>query len=388
MNVRNAPRPVDELTRAIWDALAQDGSFRTTLRLVGKHFRSHVTALHAEEFAERNSELILAGELNGNEFSQMAEEYSTRWLGKNLWMERGRHGLISKGWDLGEETVSNAELLQSEYYRRFLAPVDVRHGMGMCLRRDAVSSLVVLSLNRSASAGPFMRDELRTVAAIRTHLASAYVISQQLGESLRERELLRASLDAMPFAVLLLDGACFVIHANDAAERLLMDGRAVFRSAKGQLRARLQDVDRRLSHAVSTLTDVEAPERWETILTQSTCASPQLLRLHVLKIPGRWRPGTRAKILIIIRQINALNDARPDYGAIKAFFGLTPTEALVLKRLCENFDSLRVAADLKVSISTVRSHLKHLFRKTGTARQSELIALIHAMRGIVKYPGD
>jgi DNA-binding CsgD family transcriptional regulator len=61
--------------------------------------------------------------------------------------------------------------------------------------------------------------------------------------------------------------------------------------------------------------------------------------------------------------------------ALQRLFGLTPAEARVLALLLDDCRPSEIAAELGISITTVRTHLKSLFAKTETRRQSELIAL-------------
>lgn len=61
--------------------------------------------------------------------------------------------------------------------------------------------------------------------------------------------------------------------------------------------------------------------------------------------------------------------------ALARLFRLTCAESRVLAHLTNDRRPSEIAAALGVSITTVRSHLKALFAKTGTRRQSELVAL-------------
>lgn len=53
-------------------------------------------------------------------------------------------------------------------------------------------------------------------------------------------------------------------------------------------------------------------------------------------------------------------------------YNLTPAESRVVSKLLENPDLELVAESLHISISTVRTHLKHIYRKTDTNKQSAL----------------
>ncbi len=53
-------------------------------------------------------------------------------------------------------------------------------------------------------------------------------------------------------------------------------------------------------------------------------------------------------------------------------YDLTPAESRVVSQLLDNPDIESTAESLHISVSTVRTHLKHIYRKTKTNRQSAL----------------
>jgi DNA-binding CsgD family transcriptional regulator len=55
--------------------------------------------------------------------------------------------------------------------------------------------------------------------------------------------------------------------------------------------------------------------------------------------------------------------------------GLTPAEARVLIAIADGASLAETSASLGISKNTVRSHLQHIFIKTGVTRQSELVIL-------------
>src|SRR5215475_12947947 len=61
---------------------------------------------------------------------------------------------------------------------------------------------------------------------------------------------------------------------------------------------------------------------------------------------------------------------------LRCHFGLTPAEARLALHLVAG-ETLR-SAELKLSMTyeTARTHLKNIFKKTGTCRQAELVILI------------
>jgi DNA-binding CsgD family transcriptional regulator len=51
-------------------------------------------------------------------------------------------------------------------------------------------------------------------------------------------------------------------------------------------------------------------------------------------------------------------------------------EERVADLLCRRMTPARIAAELGISVETVRCHLKQAFAKTGAHRQAELVALL------------
>ncbi|MFN3200936.1 MAG: helix-turn-helix transcriptional regulator [Bradymonadia bacterium] len=69
--------------------------------------------------------------------------------------------------------------------------------------------------------------------------------------------------------------------------------------------------------------------------------------------------------------------SRPWWGELPpGLYELSPAERAVVQWTLKGYSAPEVAEELKVSPWTVRSHLKRAFVKTGTHRQSELVALL------------
>jgi DNA-binding CsgD family transcriptional regulator len=61
---------------------------------------------------------------------------------------------------------------------------------------------------------------------------------------------------------------------------------------------------------------------------------------------------------------------------LKTLYGLTPVEAGVAERIAQGQSVNHLAEELHVQPNTIRVHLKHIYRKTRTGRQSELVNLL------------
>ncbi|MGB8259545.1 MAG: helix-turn-helix transcriptional regulator, partial [Terracidiphilus sp.] len=64
------------------------------------------------------------------------------------------------------------------------------------------------------------------------------------------------------------------------------------------------------------------------------------------------------------------------HATLCGLYQLTPAECRLTNLLAQGSDLACAATQLSISVETARFHLKQVFRKTGTNRQSELVRLI------------
>jgi len=167
-------------------------------------------------------------------------------------------------------------------------------------------------------------------------------------------------------------GATAVLREEDG---LLGEG-ARLRAAVREDDARLQ---RLIANACGLTEDVLRGGGTMAVRRPSGALS---LTLEVLPLgetaPGCGRSAARAAVYI--------SDPCAEHTGSKRMlaqaFGLTPMEAQVCLLLLEGGSLKTVAQQLGVSHNTVRTHLAHVFDKTGVRRQAELVKLlVSAMPG-------
>jgi len=96
---------------------------------------------------------------------------------------------------------------------------------------------------------------------------------------------------------------------------------------------------------------------------------------HVLPLTGsdfrtRLQPAAVAAVFI-----GAPPDAQDGADAVAAAFGLTPAETRLLASLFAGRTLAETAATLGIAGTTAKTHLEHIFSKTGVTRQTELMRL-------------
>lgn len=99
---------------------------------------------------------------------------------------------------------------------------------------------------------------------------------------------------------------------------------------------------------------------------------------HLLNLSSgeRRRSGiaVAATVAVFVHKAALETPSRPE--AIARAYKLTPTELRVLLALIEVGGGPEIADALGVADATVKTHLGHLFRKTGAKHQADLVKLV------------
>lgn len=67
---------------------------------------------------------------------------------------------------------------------------------------------------------------------------------------------------------------------------------------------------------------------------------------------------------------------RVDPGVVAERLGLTPAESRVAALLAEGKTVLEVASETGCKVTTIRTHVRHIFDKHGIRRQVDLVQLV------------
>lgn len=123
---------------------------------------------------------------------------------------------------------------------------------------------------------------------------------------------------------------------------------------------------------------------WDARLRQLVCAgSPAEMHpcandggaqtISILPIASTEEADGQRLAIVVIRNLKAPLD---NIAAISDAFGLTATETDVLHHIYKGLSTVEVARTLGIANSTARTHLRHIFDKTSTSRQSELVYFV------------
>ncbi len=282
-------------------------------------------------------------------------------IGEPIVFSRGGEAVFSgsgEPWqDLGDEPISDALLV-------------------MLLTEEGSS--VILEAIKIEGQGQYSDRELEQVRLICAHLSRAIRISGSLDLSRRTSEMFEASLEALSTGVYLIASEERVVYLNRAARAQvksgkvlrLVDGRFVATDQKAQklLEAELRDFAR---------ADREVDDHGACAIALTDGAGSGFVA-HVIPLQG----GTQAKIASHFAAVAAVFVQDPRVApplanaAFAKLYGLTEGELRLLNGLIPGLSLAETAQHLGISEATAKTHLRRVFAKTKTSKQSELIYLL------------
>jgi DNA-binding CsgD family transcriptional regulator/PAS domain-containing protein len=266
----------------------------------------------------------------------------------------------------------------NRFIEEWLEPQSIIDLVGCALMRKpgALGSIVFA---RHEQAGPVTNVEVAALRLLGPHFRRAVEISNLLDMKTMEAATFTSALDALAAGVVLVDRLALIVHANAAARAMLADADPI-RTAHGRLQLPTSQASDALVDAVARSDGNlgQLGQRGISIPARMKDGRPCVA--HVLPIGGgeaRWGLEQRAIAAVFIAHAECA--PQMPASALALMYDVTPAEARVFELIVEGRTPKEIAEKLGVSISTVRTHLAHLFHKTGTSRQAELVALMGRM---------
>jgi len=192
------------------------------------------------------------------------------------------------------------------------------------------------------------------------HIERANLLLEKISELHIKSTLSDRVIDRIPMGIVLITPETKIVSKNFRADAVLnhiqanyRDGKLAFRDMKHQ-RAFLKAI--------------------EEVASGKAQASP--IRMGELNVwVSHYGEGYSAQLVVYFGHQTFQRNIRTDQ--LTSLFGLTEKEARLTAELCNGHASLEEAAEhLGIGLSTGRTHLKHIFAKTGTRRQADLVKMV------------
>lgn len=303
--------------------------------------------------------------------SEMFCEYTSHWLTCDPRVPRAA-GVTELGMFTEVTLLQRGQWERTAIFNEYLKPNDAAWVLGSTLHNNP-EKFTLLCIQATSERGPFSADEAETIRPLMPHLRRALEIKDRIEYQGIRADALGQSVDGLSFGLLVLDEQGRVLEATAAASAVLND--VCLTPLRSGEHVHLPDpVQRELSTLLSSslkqgrLSDgllhvQRAPDRMP--LSILVIPAPVVLQSWILNTP-RW-------LLFVFDPEQGLNASA---SLLEKELHLSPREAQIASMLAARMTLAQIAARVRISANTLRTHLKACFNKTGCHAQGELIARI------------
>ncbi len=175
-------------------------------------------------------------------------------------------------------------------------------------------------------------------------------------------DALLSLIDVLAHGVVVVNEGGHIFHVNQAARTELARQRIV-----GKLKGDIQAVNPTEDRALQAALEKAAKGKRSLISIKGHGLSLMVAVVPLKREAGAWD----SRIALFFARAEVCESGM--VGFFARTYGLTHTEEQVLIILCRGLSAPDIAVQMKVAVSTVRSHVRSLCAKTGTSGVRELV---------------
>ncbi len=269
-----------------------------------------------------------------------------------------------------------SEFFETRFYREWVQPQGWVDNVFAILDKSP-TSLGAFSTFRDERDGLADDNARRCLRLIAPHLRRSALIGKVIDLKAVEVATFVDVLDGLSAGIFLLDGAGRIVHANSVGHEFLAAG-DMLRSVVGRLVANDPHVNQVLYEAFKSAEHGDAAIGVQGIAVALIARDGERHVAHLLNLTSGARRQTgiaaAATAALFVHKAAMETPSRPE--AIAKAYKLTPTELRVLLALVEVGGGPEIAEALGIADGTVKTHLGHLFQKTGAKHQADLVKLV------------
>jgi DNA-binding CsgD family transcriptional regulator len=276
------------------------------------------------------------------------------------------------------DLIPQDEYRSSRFYKEWAGPQGYVDAVQVTLEKSA-TGFAAAAVMRHERDGIVDAEARRRMGLLAPHFRRAVAIGKVIDLHKVEVATLADTLDGLAAGMFLVDADARVVHANASGHTLLENG-DLLTGRKGRLSPTDAKAYRALHDVVAAADTGDAAVGAKGIAMPLAARDGERWVAHVLPLTSgaRRQAGVAYAAVAAVFVRKAALDLPSPLETIAGLYKLTRAEMRVLMAIIEVGGVPEVAPVLGISETTVKTHLQHVFEKTGTNRQAELVKLVAA----------
>jgi DNA-binding CsgD family transcriptional regulator/PAS domain-containing protein len=274
------------------------------------------------------------------------------------------------------DLLPHGEFAKSFFYTEWLEPQGFVDLLQASLDKSPTDFVRLFFLRQrdSGMVDSSMRERLRLIVP---HIRRAALVGQMVDRAAAEAATFGNALDGIGAGLFFVDASGRIVHANTSGEGMLAQG-VLARGTSGKLASydasAVQGLDE--IFGITESGDADAEPRGGAVPLTARDGEHYVAHVLPLTSGSRRQAGTSSETIAAVFVKKAALDMPSPQDIIAKFHKLTPTELRVLFAIVQVGGVPEVAESMGISPSTVKTHLRRLFAKTGSDRQADLVKLV------------
>jgi DNA-binding CsgD family transcriptional regulator len=315
-------------------------------------------------------------------------DYSDYYFQHDEVLTAGLHSIEKSSHWMGplEEIYPFKAMEASEIYNDYYSELGMHYASCVMVGATGPYTALGMAAWRSKKDGAFSAEQLKLTELLTPHLKQAFSLSYKLNMLGAEAQALRAGLDGASVAAIALRANGHIVAVSPPAEVLLNRKEVLVRrgsrisavdAAKDGELQRLIDLATRTSDIDLLAIGGRSIQPGGAMLLPHP-SRPLAFQVQVFPVRASatiW--GSSPAVLIFLSDPGATLPSRAQ--TLKDLYQLSPLETRLAELFLQGIELKQAAERLKLTYENTRFHLRQVFRKTGTTRQTELLRLLLAL---------
>ena len=274
------------------------------------------------------------------------------------------------------DVLPTEDLIQTRFAKEWIKPQNLCDFLFSTLEKSSRGCTVFMAMRHRIRAFSTMRLTGGS-SLILPHVRRALLIGNVIETNKVKAATLADSLNSLTSAMFIVDGTGRIAHANISGNLMVSEAN-VLRAPGGRLRAADPAADQALLDVFTAAGGGDSALGRMGIAIPLKARDDERYVAHVLPLTsaGRRKAGASYGAVAAIFVRKAALDLPSPPVVIAQQFRLTQAELRVLLSVVEIGGVAEVAEVLGIAETTVKTHLRHVFEKTNTSRQADLVKLV------------
>lgn len=270
------------------------------------------------------------------------------------------------------------------FYEHFMKPEGWRYSAGLMFWSATGEFIGQLSLIRTEAQGDITDDEVTLLKSLHPVVNAAVERLLAAEKRAAAHSSLEHSVDSLPLPLAGVDWDLAVNYTNQAGS----DALTAWRLGSQAARALKPETAPALSDDLRAMCE-QLKAEWQAAVLNNTLDGMQRIRL----LARAGEPGFQAAVQLVEPELGrslqpafviqfsvSRNDPAETGRALTELSKLTSTEREVARLAASGHDNADIVRELGVSESTVRTHLRAIFRKLGITSRGKLAPLYRSLQ--------